>query len=530
MIKALFKKQMLELNVWLFQDKKTKIKRKIGSMMLWLVLWAFVFVSLGSMVFYFGRALCAPLVQANLEWLYFALMGMVTLVLSVFGSVFNTYSTLYLAKDNDMLLAMPIPSYLILLVRLFGIWFWGLIYGAVVFIPAMLVYIIYASPSVLSVLLSFFMFILLSLFSLVLSCIVGWVVAKISIRVKNKSAVIVTLSLLLVGVYYYLYYKAYVLLGELLRYATVVGDKIQRFLKPIYWFGTGCEGNVMSFVLFSIVVIVLFAVTYYVLSKSFLKIAISGKNVAKKKSKRVTVRSKSVGNTLLFKELKRFIASPTYMLNCGFGVIILLAVSVISFIKGPDLFGVLLGFVTSDKVQLLLIAMICVCAATVDISAPSVSLEGKNIWLIHSLPVSAWSVLKAKLLLHLIIAQVPTLICSICMIIVFKLEVFIAVAMLILPFIFNVFSAVFGLTMDLIFAKLDWKNEIVPIKQSFSVFFSLFGGIVIVAALGILYYFIHNYITVKLFLVLVFLCVALLDLTLLYWVYKRGTKRFMKLH
>ena len=34
---------------------------------------------------------------------------MLAIVLGAFGSVFNTYSSLYLAKDNDLLLSMPIP-------------------------------------------------------------------------------------------------------------------------------------------------------------------------------------------------------------------------------------------------------------------------------------------------------------------------------------------------------------------------------------------------------------------------------------
>ena len=43
-------------------------------------------------------------------WLYRALMGIVSVTLGVFGSVFNTFSTLYQAKDNDLLFAMPITE------------------------------------------------------------------------------------------------------------------------------------------------------------------------------------------------------------------------------------------------------------------------------------------------------------------------------------------------------------------------------------------------------------------------------------
>ena len=36
-------------------------------------------------------------------------MGLAAVLLGAFGSVFNTYAGLYLPKDNDLLLSMPIP-------------------------------------------------------------------------------------------------------------------------------------------------------------------------------------------------------------------------------------------------------------------------------------------------------------------------------------------------------------------------------------------------------------------------------------
>ena len=75
-----------------------------------------------------------------MEWLYFTIMAMVAIVLGAFGSVFNTYSSLYLAKDNDLLLSMPIPVRTILLSRLLSVYLMGLLYSGVVLLPAMIVY------------------------------------------------------------------------------------------------------------------------------------------------------------------------------------------------------------------------------------------------------------------------------------------------------------------------------------------------------------------------------------------------------
>lgn len=64
---------------------------------------------IGGMFTLFSIGLCAPLHEAGLDWLYFTLFALVGVLMGVFGSVFNTFSGLYQAKDNDLLLSLPIP-------------------------------------------------------------------------------------------------------------------------------------------------------------------------------------------------------------------------------------------------------------------------------------------------------------------------------------------------------------------------------------------------------------------------------------
>ena len=67
-------------------------------------------------------------------------MGLLAVLLGAFGSVFNTYSGLYLAKDNDLLLSLPIPVRTVIASRLLGVYLMGLMYSAVVSVPAVIVY------------------------------------------------------------------------------------------------------------------------------------------------------------------------------------------------------------------------------------------------------------------------------------------------------------------------------------------------------------------------------------------------------
>lgn len=79
-----------------------------------------------------------PMGAVEMDWMYFALMGFTSVFLGAFGSVFNTFSSLYLSKDNDLLLSMPIPVNAIMVSRLLSVYLMGLMYSASVILPAVL--------------------------------------------------------------------------------------------------------------------------------------------------------------------------------------------------------------------------------------------------------------------------------------------------------------------------------------------------------------------------------------------------------
>ena len=62
----------------------------------------------------------------------------------------------------------------------------------------------------------------------------------------------------------------------------------------------------------------------------------------------------------------------------------------------------------------LLCAALCMAGTMIDTAAPSVSLEGKNLWLVQSLPVDLWKVLRAKLHAQLLLGGVPMFLAALC--------------------------------------------------------------------------------------------------------------------
>ena len=128
MLKVLLKKQMKEIFRSYFYDAKKNRRRSKGSTIGLIVMYVLLMVGVMGGMF----------LQAGMDWLYFALMGLMAVFIGAFGSVFNTYSSLYLAKDNDLLLAMPIPVRCIMASRLLSVYLMGLMYSAVVIVPAVI--------------------------------------------------------------------------------------------------------------------------------------------------------------------------------------------------------------------------------------------------------------------------------------------------------------------------------------------------------------------------------------------------------
>lgn len=480
MLKLLLKKQLLEIFRSYFYDaKKNKARSKISTAM-YFVLFALLIVGLLGGIFTFLAAkLCTPLVSAGLDWLYFALMGLIAVMLGAFGSVFNTYTGLYLPKDNDLLLSMPIPVSSLVAARLLSVYLMGLLYSAVVILPAVIVYWVTAGVTAFSLLGGLVLTLLISVFVLTLSCILGWGVAKISQKLRHKSVITVLASLAFIALYYFVYFKAQIIIQDLLANAAVYGAQIKSSAYPLYLFGNVGVGDGKAMLIVAAALAALFGLTWVLLSRSFLRLATSTGKTERRKYRETTSRQRSVDAALLGRELKHFTASPSYMLNCGLGTFLMPVCAITLLWKGRILFAMLdaMFVETAGSVPLLLCVMLCGLASMNILTAPSVSLEGKSLWLMQSLPVNPWKVFRAKIRMQLILTALPLLLCIVCTAIVYPLPPFQFLLIVLFAGSYTLLGAQLGLTLGVKMPTLTWTNELMPIKQSVPVMITLFGGL-----------------------------------------------------
>ena len=486
MLKTLFKKQFLELNAYYFRNSKTgKMRSKTGVIGMF-VFFSLVFIGLASMFFGLSVMLAGVMVNVGLGHIYFALLGMLTVLFGAFGSIATTYTGLYKSKDNDLLLSMPIkPSY-ILLTRMTGVFSMSLLYCALVWIPACAAYYIHTAVSARVVIFDVLMLLLIAVFVTVLACALGYVVALIASRVRNKSFARVLFTLLFLGIYYFFYFRFQTMFKELSAHLNEISDFVSKHLFLFDRLGRAACGETVPLLIFAGISIALGAVCVYLLSRSFIRIVTTNRGEKKKAYTAKAVKAGSVSSALLGKEFARFRSSAVYMLNCGLGLLLLPAATIVLLIR-VSAFSELIALAEETVpglLALIIAVFICLILSMNCTTAPSVSIEGNTVWILRSLPVDTKKVLSAKLRMYMILNLPVCFICSLILGIVFKLDVLTLLFTLTLEASFAWVMALFGLYMNLVKPLMSWTNETVPVKQSLAVLLSVLGGWLLAAAVG----------------------------------------------
>ncbi len=492
MFKTLLATRMSMLFSMMFGKFNKGKKRSPGIKVLYILLGVY---GVGAVMFGFGAmfsSMAQSLPQIGRAWLYFAMIAIMSFAFGFIGSIFMTEKLLFESTDNDMLLAMPIPPGYILGSRLVTLLILQYLYSALVFIPAGVVYAMYAGTSFLGWVFYVLTFLLLSPFVTALTALCGWIVALINSRIARKNIVSTVFMMVFFLGFMYIYMNLNNYIGRVILNGQEIANSWQSGFPPIYWIGSACaDGSVTGFILSAVFCLVPFAIAYGLLSANFLKIATTKKSAAKLKYIRKELKAQSARKAMIVKEIKRFFTLPIYFFNCGFGAIMLIAAAVFIMIKGPDLVPILSKEFQLESMSGLVCALVCgvigFCNLTIAPAASALSLEGKNINLLKSLPLAAKDIFTAKLVPNLVVGLIPSFLCSTVAVIFLPLSPLEIVAVFVFPFAFQSFIAFGGLFANIKLPRFDWTNETVVVKQSGAMMIVTLGGMVLLGMMAAVY-------------------------------------------
>ena len=179
--------------------------------------------------------------------------------------------------------------------------------------------------------------------------------------------------------------------------------------------------------------------------------------------------------------------------------------------------------------QMIAVPALCFLAAMIFFTAPSISLEGKTLWLAKSLPVSPQALLRAKLRMQVLLAVPPMLLLSGAAAAVLRTRGLLLVLTLLLPALYCVLIGLVGLTLNLRFPNFDWINETQAVKSGASVLLTMLIGMGAAAAPVILYILAEKYLSAELIGGVTAVLVALACLLLYRSLMRRGAERLTEL-
>lgn len=494
--------------------------------LLFVYLVAIILIAMGMMFF----SLCEPFAAMGLDWLYFALAGLIAFLLCFVGSVFMAKNQLYEATDNELLMSMPIKPSAILASRLAALIAINVLYQSIILIPAYVVHV-YVLGFSLPVLVMFILgFILLPLLVATFSAIGGYLLELLSSVLPKKNVLETALYLLFLGAYFYFYTKMSDYMTYLAQNGESIADAVRRAVPPAYFFGMAISrASVLHMVYFALCAVVPMALMCYVLSRSYLKIMGTKRGAAKVKYKGDRLKKASVRSALLRREIMHFANNPMYIMNAALGTLFLIVAAVALVIKKDDIIGLVIPVIEllGMPAPVIAAAAICALASMNMISAPSISIEGNTLWLIRSLPVDSGDVLLAKAKCHFIMTMPAALLAAIVAAVILRADIIGIAVMVLLPAVFIAFFALLGVVMNLRFPKMNWINEVYAVKQSMSSGLTMMLSMTSVFAIALLYAFVlSDYMDLTAYAAAVGAVMLISDILMYRYLRTGGKKRF----
>ncbi len=208
----------------------------------------------------------------------------------------------------------------------------------------------------------------------------------------------------------------------------------------------------------------------------------------KKNYVRKDLKIKSPEKTLFTLEFKRLVNSKLYFMNSIMGSIMCIMGTSVFLITFTQSMAKAKDAASLAAMQAVVIPMFILFASMIiglaNPTTGSINIEGKNFWIIKTLPISYKTYLRNKLRFSFILTIPACLIASTVAVIVKHDNWIEIVASYLLPIIYVILNSLIGMITAINHPKLKWSNETEAVKNSASVVISLIINFGITIILG----------------------------------------------
>ena len=478
-------------NIYRYCKDKKKRRRIVGSTigasLLYVLLLAYcIFACIGyGMVGITGSVpvLCALTISA----------------LAFIFTFFKTNGYLFNFKEYDMLMSLPFEARTVAGCKFLYMYIKSLPWYLTIAVAMMIGYGVFAHPSIIVypvwIILSFF----IPVIPMLASAFVGFLIAKVSAGFRMKNIIQTVLTIIFVIFCFSLRF----IISDLfqndqvemaIETASEMTDQAADIYLPARWFAEAVtKMSLSSMLLLTGLSILLFAIVFRIVGKSYRSINSALKSHAAAQKFTMTAQKKhSVVRTVAYKEYKRLTGSTAYMVNGAMGMILAGLLGIVTLIIGFN--RIVLTVVNGAPIDPAILQpaipfIVYFLTGMVATTAMSPSLEGKNFWIIQSLPIPMKSVYQGKMLFNMFLTVPAMAFATLCMCVSARVPVHHTLLYLLLGFVLCAFSTAWGCVCGMRYMRLDWENEIEVIKQGAAVTIYMLPNMFVVMGLTVLVVF-----------------------------------------
>lgn len=384
-------------------------------------------------------------------------------------------------KDYDMVMSMPVNTISIVTSRVTLLYLINLIIGFISMLPSSIIYIVYEHPPICSYLFLVGALFLTPIIPMIISLSLGVLIVAVSSRSKHKNIYSLVLSTAAVLMIVFASTKTQLMdEAQITNLGMAMAETVNKFYPPAILFTNALLHNDwVGFVIFAAVSL-LSGIAFVAIVSHYYKTLNTAvfSHYAKKDYKMGALKSSSLFMALYKKELLRLSSCTIYALNSCIGIVLLLVVASFAVFFMPSTLRqqveVMEIMIVIQNIMPIALAIFVSMTST---TAASLSLEGKNRWIMCSVPTQARTVYNSKIAVNLTVI-LPVLYASAILIrIVIPCSLMQTVLMFLIPTVYAFFISVLGIYLNIKFPKYDWTSEYYAVKGgAISVLATVGGG------------------------------------------------------
>ncbi len=420
-----------------------------------------------------------------------ALMMAASSLISLVTTIYKAGAVLFSFKDYDLIMSLPVTQRSVVASRILILYLMNELFALVLLLPMMVVYAMMAQPGALFYAIFFLTVLCVPMLPAVLASVIGVVVSILSARFRHKNLVGTLLMLLATLAVVFGSFGIGGNADKLGELGAVFMDMVNR-VYPLAGMYTNalCDGNLLSLAGFLACSLLPFLLFIGLVSRFFHTMHTFCTSVGTR-SDFVLSRGKTRAPffALYHKELRRFLASPLYILNTSIGMILSLVLAIALFFVPPQTLEQVLGLPgIAQMLPLIAPVFLCFFIGMSSTSACSVSLEGKSLWIVRSLPVDTGTIFAAKLGVNLTVTVPISLVDSILLALFLKPDLPAGILLFVTPLLYCFYISLAGLFFNLRFPNFTWTTEVAVIKQSAAKFCGVMAGMLpVIGAVALLF-------------------------------------------